>query len=109
MQIHAGMNVFCDGLGLESSDFHQGLPAEDAAAASKESAVVSITTGLERTEEERLFVLHFLADTQIPLKNILIVEVMRRLHDCDLRVVKKPDGLFEKCSRWDVIHVEDRD
>jgi hypothetical protein len=74
------MNVFCDGLGLESPDFHQGLSAA-AAAASKERAVAGITAGLEPAEEERLFVLYLLADAQVPLENIRIVEVMRHLHD----------------------------
>ena len=59
MQIHAGMNVFRDGLGLESSDLHQGLPTEEVAPACEEGAVVRITAGLQRAEEERLFVLHF--------------------------------------------------
>ncbi len=46
MQVHAGVNVFGDGLGLKTADLLQRLSAEQATATREEGAVVRITAGL---------------------------------------------------------------
>lgn len=107
MKVHACVNVFRDCLSLESPDLEERLATEQPSATGEEGTVVVVTPGLKRPKKERLFVLDTFTDSQVSLKNIRIVEVVRRLDDCHLRVVKRPDGIFEKCPGWDVIDVED--
>jgi hypothetical protein len=101
------MNVFRDCLGLESPNLDERSATEQPPATGEKGTVVAVAPGLKCPKKERLFVLDPFTDAQVALKNIRIVEVVRRLDDCHLRVVKKPDGIFEKCSGWDVIDVED--
>ncbi len=69
---------------------------------------MTVASGLQSSEEQGLFVLHPFADAQIPLEHVRIVKVMRGLNDGDLRVVEESDGIFQKGSSGNVVHVEDR-
>src|SRR5262249_34368809 len=96
MQVHAGMNVFGDGLGLKPTDLLQRLSTEQAPAACEEGAVVRITAGLQRTEEQGLFVLDEISDTQISLKNVGIIEVVGSLNDGHFGIIEESNGLFQE-------------
>ncbi len=95
MQLHAGMNVLRDGVGLKSADLFQRCPAEEPAAAGEEGTVMPITSHLQRSEEKGLFVLDLVSHTKIPLKDVRIVEMMGCLDDGYLGIRKEADGRFK--------------
>src|SRR5258706_2686784 len=96
MEMDAGMEVFGEGLGLESPDFHQRLAAEEPPASSEECAVMPVASSLQSTEEEGLFVVELVVKAQIPLKDVRIVEMVRRLDEGDSRIVQGTDCVFQE-------------
>ena len=93
MEVLAGMNVFGDAHQVKSIQRGDRRPSKDGPAADEERPAPALATALDRVIEQVLFVRNARAGAEGPLKNILVVEVVRRLHKADAGVSEKRDGL----------------
>ena len=101
------MQVLGDRRRGEAADLVEGGAAEHRAAPAEERRVPVILAALDHPEEQRL-----LGPDHAPLARaavlvgVEVVEVLRRLHERDVRVLQVADGLGQELARRRVIRVE---
>src|SRR5574341_1587502 len=109
MDHHARVNVFGHSLSAEPANFHQHTATEQPTASRKERAIVPITAGLKNTIEQRLLVLEGSLEVKILLKHVGVVEMVRRLDERNLIILKKSHRVLQETAGRNVIDVEDCD
>ena len=87
----------------------QRRAARHRVRAAAERHVPGIAARHDHVEEETLLVRHRLADGQVRLQRVVIVEGMRRLHDADLGVGEETDGAHQEIALRHEICVENGD
>ena len=105
----AGVNVFGDAHQVESVQFGDRRPPENGSTTDEECTLPALASALDRMIEQILFVRNSGADAEGPLKNILVVEVVRSLDETHFWICEKWDGLRQKCRHRNMVCVEHND
>ena len=65
-----------------------------------------IATRLDRSKEQSLFIFKRMLQTEISCDSVFVVEVLRRLDHCHLRIPEESDRSFEKIAAGDKVRVK---
>ena len=101
--------VFRDGIGRKAADPHQRLEADDGRGAAAERRAPGILRGQHDIEEEALLVRPDMGGGEIGLDRVGIDEMLRRLHQADVRIPEQAQRSREEIRERDEIRVQDRD
>src|SRR6187549_3119616 len=108
MDHHAGMNVFGHSFRAKTPDFFQHATPEQSTASGKKRTVMSVTSRLKHSIEERLLIFENAFDLQILLKDVRVVKVMGCLDKGHLLVLEQSNRVMQEIPGWHMIHIEYR-
>ncbi len=99
------MEVLGDGLGRDATHLLEGNTTDDGRRAAPERRVVAVLARAHDLEEQALFV----PARFVVLHRVLVVEVVRALHERGTGVAEVADGQVERVGQGDVVGVQEED
>src|SRR5215475_1905491 len=108
MQFQSCMGVLRNRLCFEATDGLNGRPAQNGTGATEKGGIPEIISRLDDVIEKRLLGCYFSGEMQIAFVRVGIEEMLRRLDQRNVGVLKKADCLLEKTAHRYVVSIEDR-
>ncbi|MCY1284180.1 hypothetical protein D9M70_330740 [compost metagenome] len=110
LQLERGVGVLGDGFHREAVGLLQRAAADDGTGAAEERRVPVVVALLHRPIEQLALVGHLTTGRQVALERVRRIEMVRRLHQGQLRVLDEPaDCGLQEGPGADVVAIEDAD